>query len=319
MVRKKRAAARPRGLSLDCPCDHSFDDVFLHDDEKDHRRRNGQHHPRDRIVPIGLVAIEEAIHGDLQRQRLPRPAQDEKGQQEVVPHPHGIENDGGHRHRLQEREDDLEEEPSRGGAVDGGALVQLPGHRLHEAVVEEDREGSAQAPVDDGQPIDRSDEVTDARNLHQGDHEALEGDHHRGDAEKKEKPAEPATGAGELVAGHRAEQDHPRGAADGDDQRVHEEMGVVHERERLHEVVRLDVRRQAHDVLDDLGEALDRVGEQKEDRDQVDQHQRVEDDGQHDPQGGIFHASTSRLLKTVNWSTVTMSMNMKRTTDCAVP
>ena len=189
-------------------------------------------------------------------------------------------------------------------------------------MIHEERERDAQAPVDDSQPPRGVGEVQVAGDLYQGDHERVERDHHRGDAQQEHEPAVTGPRAGKLEPGDRGKEHDARRSHAGDEKRVEKEIRVAHQGKCIDEVFPVQPGGECNHVRRDFRECLQGIDDHEEQRVEIDHRAERHDQG--DRQGAPrpfpdAHAWTSRRLNAVSWKTVTPRMSRNSTTDFALP
>ena len=86
------------------------------------------------VRELALEVVQGQLHG-----RVLVAGQEVERVGEVVEDGHRLHHDHRHDDRLQQREDDLEEQPQRPGAVDDRRLVELPRDRRDEGAEQQDR------------------------------------------------------------------------------------------------------------------------------------------------------------------------------------
>ena len=217
----------PPCLALDSAGHDAFNDVFLagdvQQDDGDDGDDDAGHHGGQLHAAITAAEVLDG-HGDG---AVLLDVQHQRGQQVVVPDPHGLQNGGGDHGRLQDGEDDLEEDLQRVAAVDHGRLLDLDGHALHEASEHEHGQTGAEAEVDDAD-VPRGVQIEGVGGLGQGEHDHLEGHDHGEDDEQVHELAELVVHAGQIPAGHRAAQQDEDDAGHRDEQTVAEAGQEVH-------------------------------------------------------------------------------------------
>src|SRR5262245_32689309 len=231
-----------RSLTTDLlhrPCEHALDEVALEGEEDDERQRErDERRGRDDLdVRAELGQLVE----DRNRDRL-RVAGERERDDEVVPRPQELEDRERRDGREPEREDEAEEDPKLGGAVDARGLEDVLGYPDEEVPEQEDREREPEGRVEEDEAQNR---VVDPERVVEGedrDQRHLQRDHEERDDEDEEPVAPGELEPREGVGGERADRDRENRRAERDLDRDPERMGDRAVREEL--VVVAD-RRQA--------------------------------------------------------------------------
>ncbi|MNV45928.1 hypothetical protein D3C71_1377400 [compost metagenome] len=295
-------------------------------------------------MPVGCVLADKGIGCKCKRLRIRRSVDHEQGQQEVVPDPHNIDDDNCGGYRLQQREDDAEEQPETGSAVHRGALVNFPGNTLDESMVDKDGKRRSEAPVQQAESPGALGQAQIFGQLQHGQHNGLERNQHRHDAQDIDEAAEPGFGPGQLVGCDGGHQHNARQANHRNDQIVKKKLWIVDELPYIGVIIECQMLGQRDNVCHDFAEAFERVDERQEQR--IEEQERQDD---HDGLkrnfarrirfilhsltslslkklgriagciGFIHQASTSLRLKKANWIIVTMSTATNRMSALAVP
>ena len=272
-------------LPLDCAGNDALDDVLLaghvEDDDGDDGDDDAGHHGCQLHTAIAAAEIldghgDGAVFLDIQHQR---------GQEVVVPDPHGLQNGGGDHGRLQDGEDDLEEDLDGVAAVDHGGFLDLDGNALHKAGEHEHRQTCAEAQIDDAD-VPRGVQLEGIGGLGQGEHDHLEGNDHRKDDQQVHKLAQLIVHAGQIPAGHGAAQQDQRNAGYGDQQAVAQTGQEVHLEDAVN-VVGQACKGLCGRQLEDGGGgegALDLQTVEKDQDDGIDPH-KAEQSHEHDKDG----------------------------------
>ena len=214
-------------LTLDSACHDALDDVLLaghvQDDDGDDGNDDAGHHGGQLHAAITAAEVldghgDGAVFLDVQHQR---------GQEVVVPDPHGLQNGGGDHGRLEDGENDLEEDLEGAAAVDHGGLLDLNGDALHEAGEHEDGQARAEAQIDDAD-VPRGVQLEGVRRFGQGEHDHLEWHDHGEDDEQVHELAELVVDTGEVPARHGAAQQDEHHAGHRDEQAVAQAGEEVH-------------------------------------------------------------------------------------------
>ena len=214
-------------LTLDSACNNTLDDVFLaghvQDDDGDDGNDDAGHHGSQLHTAVAAAEIldrhgDGAVLLDIQHQR---------GQQVVVPHPHGLQNSSGDHGRLQDGEHDLEEDLDGVAAVDHGCFLDLHGHALHKAGKHEYGQTGAEAQIDDAD-VPRVVQVQTVSGLGQGEHDHLEGNDHGEHDQQVHELAQLVVYAGQVPTGHGAAQQDQHHAGNGN------QKAVTHAGEKVH-------------------------------------------------------------------------------------
>ena len=214
-------------LTLDSACHDALNDVLLaghvQDDDGDDGNDDAGHHGGQLHAAIAAAEVldghgDGAVFLDVQHQR---------GQEVVVPDPHGLQNGGGDHGRLEDGENDLEEDLEGVAAVDHGGLLDLNGDALHEAGEHEDGQARAEAQIDDAD-VPRGVQLEGVRRFGQGEHDHLEWHDHGEDDEQVHELAELVVDTGEVPARHGAAQQDEHHAGHRDEQAVAQAGEEVH-------------------------------------------------------------------------------------------
>src|SRR5262249_23743191 len=151
------------------------------DDQRDRQRDE-----RGRRDHVDVRSERAQLREDRDRQRPRLAAEDERDEQ-VVPRPEELEDRERGDRRQPEGEDQAQEDPELGGAVDARRLEDVLGYPDEEVPQEEDRERQPEGSVEEDQPEHVSVQMCAVVQLEDGDQGHLQRDDQEGD-DKEEEP-----------------------------------------------------------------------------------------------------------------------------------
>lgn len=252
--------------ALHCPGDNAFNNILLQEDEYDDGRQYSHYHGRHRILPVRSVLAHECISCKCKCLRIRRAVDHKQRKQEVIPDPHDVDDDDGRRYRFQQREDYTEEQAEAGSPVDRGAFIDFQRNAFDEAVIDKYSQRSSEAPIQQTQSPSAFGQVQVLGSLQYGQHDRLERNEHRHDAEEVDHSAPSGFCPCKLISRNGRNEHDSQQADAGNNEIVQEQSWIIDELPHIGVVAEGQLLRQGNNVSHDLTEAFQRVDYGQEQR-----------------------------------------------------
>lgn len=210
----------------------------MEQDVRDEDRDHGQDRSREEGTRVALVALAQGEVGQALGDHgvFGVAAQEDQGQEELVPLADHVEDRDGDEAGLGHGEHDLEEEPVVPGAVHDRGLGDAGGERAEERGQEEHRERQRIGDVDDHQARVGVEQGHVLEGLEQREQGQEHREHHPGGEPEVDDAVAGELVAGQHVRGHGAQQHRARDAEDHDLHGVEEVAADVPVRPGVHVV-----------------------------------------------------------------------------------